>query len=65
MNDASKADIRIIDVYTKGNVIHCGPEVEVPSYKEEIKILTDDKRFLVSDVQLEGLKTKYTVATDF
>lgn len=65
MKDASQADIRIIDADQTGYVIHCGPDIEVPTFKEELEILTGDQRFLVNDTQLEGLEDNYTVATDF
>jgi hypothetical protein len=65
MNDASKADIRIIDTTTSGSVIHCGPNVEVTNYEDEIEILTDDQRYVVNDAQLNALSESYTVATDY
>ena len=65
MNDATQADIRIIDATTEGSVIHVPAGIEVKSYEDEIFIFGDDRRFVVNDAQLNTLNETHEIATDF
>jgi len=73
MNDASEADIRIIDVTGDAFIVATEHELDAEFYIREIETLTSQNRYELTDAHLERLNDRreaqdlpiLRVATDF